>query len=112
MVEKANVHCGDIIYLNFSPQKGHEQAGIRPGLVISNDILNMHSSMAFVCPITNTNKQHPLHVELDDRTVTTGVVLCDQAKMLDVNARKVKVIEQAPKDIVEEVVAIVQSFIV
>lgn len=52
-----------------------------------------------------------MHVELDERTVTTGVVLCDQAKMLDVNARNAKVIEHAPKDIVEEVVAIVQSFI-
>lgn len=111
MVEAANVHYGDIVYLNFSPQTGHEQAGTRPGIVISNDILNMHSSMAFVCPITNTDKQHPLHVPLDERTVTTGVVLCDQAKMLDMNARKAKVIEHAPKDIADEVREIVHSFI-
>ena len=46
---------GDIITMDFNPQKGHEQSGRRPAVILSNDILNHHSSKAFVCPITNTN---------------------------------------------------------
>lgn len=111
MVEKSNVNYGDIINLDFNPQAGHEQKGRRPALVISNDILNEHSSMAMVCPITNTDKKHPLHFPLDERTTTTGVVLCEQAKMLDMRARKAEKIEDAPSDIVNEVCEIVRSFI-
>lgn len=111
MVESSNVNLGDIIYLNFNPQAGHEQMGRRPALVISNNTLNRCSSMAMVCPITNTDKNHPLHVPLDGRTATTGVVLCDQAKMLDMRARKAELIEKAPTDIVEEACDIVKSFI-
>lgn len=106
-----NYSQGDIITLNFNPQSGHEQAGRRPALVISNDVLNHHSSMAMVCPITNTNKNHPFHVELDDRTETTGVILCDQAKMLDISARDGKFKEKCPDDIWNDVKDVVTSFL-
>ena len=102
---------GDIITLNFNPQQGHEQSGRRPAIVISNDILNHHSAMAMVCPITNTNKKHPFHVELDERTTTTGVILCDQAKMLDIGAIKAEFKEKCPDDILEDVVELVKSFL-
>ena len=85
--------------MDFNPQKGHEQAGKRPAIVLSNNILNHHSVMAMVCPITNTNKKHPFHVELDNRTHTTGVILCDQAKMLDIGSRDTKFKEKCPEDI-------------
>lgn len=97
--------------MDFNPQTGHEQAGRRPALVVSNDILNHHSAMAMVCPITNTNKNHPLHIPLDDRTRTTGVILCDQAKMLDVHARKAVTVGKAPLDIAEEARFMVRSFL-
>ena len=103
-------HCGDIINLSFDPQAGHEQKGYRPALVISNDTLNQHSTMAFVCPITNTNRKHPFHIELNEQTKTTGVILCDQAKMLDVDARQAKFIEKAPQGIVADVVGLVKHF--
>ena len=48
--------------MDFNPQQGHEQMGKRPALVLSNNILNNHSSLILVCPITNTNKEHPFHV--------------------------------------------------
>lgn len=70
-----NYKQGDIIVMDFNPQKGHEQSGRRPALVLGNDILNHHSSLAFVCPITNTNKKHPFHIELDGRIQTTGAIL-------------------------------------
>lgn len=101
---------GDIITMDFNPQQGHEQSGRRPALVISNDILNYHSAMAMVCPITNTNKHHPFHIELDGRTKTTGVVLCDQAKMLDIGARNGKFKEKCPEDIWKEARDLVTSF--
>ena len=102
---------GDIVYIDFNPQAGHEQMGRRPAVVISNNTYNRFSKMLMLCPITNTNKKHPFHVELDDRTKTTGVILCDQAKMLDVSARKAEFEEKLPGDILEEVVDTVYSFI-
>ena len=102
---------GDIVYIDFNPQAGHEQMGRRPAVVIRNNTYNRFSKMLMLCPITNTNKKHPFHVELDDRTKTTGVILCDQAKMLDVSARKAEFEEKLPGDILEEVVDTVYSFI-
>lgn len=96
--------------MDFNPQSGHEQKGRRPALIISNDILNHHSSMAMVCPITNTNKQHPFHIELDERTETTGVILCDQAKMLDIESRRGKFKEQCPEDIWADAKDLIVSF--
>ncbi len=96
--------------MDFDPQSGHEQKGRRPALVLSNDVLNNHSALAFVCPITNTNKKHPFHIELDERTRTTGVILCDQVKMLDVKARNAKFQEKCPEDIWNEAKELIISF--
>ena len=101
---------GDIIIMDFNPQKGHEQNGRRPALVLSNDILNNHSSVALVCPITNTNKKHPFHIELDQRTRTKGVILCDQAKMLDVGAGNAQFKEECPEDLWNEAKELIISF--
>ena len=101
---------GDIIMLEFDPQAGHEQKGKRPALVASNNTFNDFTNIAIVCPITNTNRGYPLHVNLDDRTSTTGVIMCEQAKSLDITARSASLIEKAPIDIVEEVVDILLGF--
>ncbi len=101
---------GDIIVMDFDPQQGHEQRGRRPAIILSNDVLNHHSSLALVCPITNTNKRHPFHIELDGRTQTTGVILCDQAKMLDVRARNAQFSEECPEDIWKEARELIISF--
>ena len=96
--------------MDFDPQSGHEQKGKRPAIVLSNDVLNTHSSLVLVCPITNTNKKHPFHIELDERTQTTGVILCDQAKMLDVTARNAKFKEKCPEGIWNEARELIISF--
>ncbi len=98
---------GDIIFLEFNPQAGHEQKGKRPALIVSNNTYNRFTNMAIVCPITNTKRGFPLHVELDERTRTTGVIMCEQVKALDIKARKADYYEKAPFDIVEEVVDII-----
>ena len=65
--------------------------------------------MSIVCPITNTNNHFPLHIPLDDRTQTTGVVLCEHIKALDLNNRTYQVIEELPKDILDKVIDVVYS---
>lgn len=103
------VKQGTIIKINFNPQAGHEQAGYRPAVVISNDIFNNKTKLSIVCPITNTNNHFPLHIPLDNRTKTTGVILCEHIKALDLNSRTYQVIEDLPKDILENVIDIVYS---
>lgn len=96
-------HQGDIVFIDFNPQAGHEQAGRRPALVVSNDSYNKYTNMAIVCPITNTDNAFPLHIRLDDRTATTGVILCEQVKALDLNARNASFKESLPTDLLQEV---------
>lgn len=103
------VKQGDIIKLNFNPQAGHEQSGYRPAVVLSNDFFNQKTNLAIVCPITNTNNRFPLHIPLDERTQTTGVILCEHIKALDLSKRQYKVIEQLPQDLLQQAVNIVFS---
>lgn len=102
---------GDIVFLGFDPQAGHEQKGRRPALVVSNNTFNRFTNMAIVCPITNTNRGFPLHVSLDGRTKTTGAIMCEQVKSLDIAAQKAVFVEQAPKDVLEEAVDIMIGFV-
>jgi mRNA interferase MazF len=103
---------GDIIWLDFNPQAGHEQAGRRPAVVVSNATANRFlRKRAMVCPITSTDKGIPLQPRLDARTTTSGVVLCDQARVLDLEARNAEHFEQLPADILYEVVDIIYGMI-
>jgi mRNA interferase MazF len=102
---------GDIIWLNFTPQAGHEQMGHRPAIVISRTMFNRTNSMTMVCPITHTNRNSPLHVKLDGRTKTDGYILCDQCRMMDITARNAEFIEQAPDDLLAEVIDIIIGII-
>ena len=63
--------------------------------------------MTIVCPMTNTNNKFPLHVPLDRRTQTTGVILCEQLRSLDIEACGYHFIEMVPGDILENVIDIV-----
>jgi mRNA interferase MazF len=102
---------GDIVYLDFDPQAGHEQKGKRPALIISNNTFNKFTTLALVCPIANTNRGFPLHVALDNRTKTSGVIMCEKVKALDIGARNVSFFERVPQDILDEVIDIVISFL-
>lgn len=78
---------GDIVWLNFDPQAGHEQAGTRPALVVSHASFNSRTGLAWVCPITNQVKGYPFEVPLPVSGGTTGVILTDQWRSLDWRAR-------------------------
>lgn len=101
---------GDVIMMNFSPQSGHEQAGRRPALVVSSDSFFKFTHMAVVCPITNTNNGFPLHVPLDNKTKTTGVIECEQCKSLDVLSRGATYHETLPSDILTTVLRNIRLF--
>ncbi len=102
---------GDIVYLDFDPQAGHEQRGRRPALVVSNNLFNRVSSLTMVCPITHTDRNHPFHIRLDARTKTDGVIMCDQARMLDLNSRHAAFAEKAPDDMIAEAVDLIVGFL-
>ena len=90
------LECGDIIKLNFSPTKGDEQDGYRPAVILTNPkkqnkLLN---GMVSVAPITNTKKGFPLHVNLDSRIKTKGVILMDHHRMVDLQGREFQYVEK------------------
>ncbi|MCL2433030.1 MAG: type II toxin-antitoxin system PemK/MazF family toxin [Clostridia bacterium] len=98
---------GDIIFLDFDPQSGHEQAGRRPAVVMSNNIFHARTNrMALVAPITNTTKPFPTHVPVE-RTKTTGVIMCEQIKSVDVHSRRAKFVEELPEDLLERALNVV-----
>jgi len=101
---------GDIISVSLNPTLGHEQAGTRPVLVVSNDEFYRRTRMLVICPITNTNNGFPLHIELDKRTKTTGVVLCEHLRTIDPRPRFVKKIEEMPSDIMQKVRRYIHTF--
>ncbi len=101
---------GDIIKVNFNPQVGVEQMGRRPAIVISNSGFNRYSKTIMVCPITHTDKNHPFHVRLDESTKTSGVILCDQLKAIDIVARGYEFIEKATNEIIFEAIDTLKGF--
>ena len=102
---------GDIIKLDFSPTKGHEQRGRRPALIVSNATYNKHGrGIVIVCPITNTDRGITIQIKLDHRTATTGVIMTDQIKALDLSKRNAEYIEHIPLDLLVEVCDIVGGF--
>lgn len=100
---------GDLVALDFDPQAGHEEKGRRPALVISKDAFNKGTGMAICCPITNTDRRVPFHVSIAGRTSLTGFVMCEQVKSLDYRSRGMKLIERAPRDLLEDVLAIIDA---
>ncbi len=100
---------GDFIVLTFDPQSGHEQKGRRPALVISNRLFNQHTGMAIVCPITNTYRPIPFHVAVPDISSLTGHIMVEQVKSVDFQSRRIKFVEKAARETLNEVLAILDA---
>ncbi len=96
---------GDIVWIDFSPQVGHEQAGRRPALVVSPAPYNGKVGLAVLCPITSRAKGYPYEVALPAGLRVQGVVLSDQVKSLDWQARRVELACAAPPSVTAEVLA-------
>ncbi len=94
---------GDLIWLDFFPQAGHEQKGKRPALVISPREYNKKTQLALCCPVTSNRKGYPFEVILNRQKIK-GVVLADHLKSLDWKIRKAKFIEKAKPETLSECV--------
>lgn len=103
---------GDVVWLDFNPQVGREQAGRRPALVLSSTAYNRVAGLAVVCPITSRVKGYPFEVALPDGLPVTGVVLSDQAKSLDWHARNAAYLCSVPETMLARVVRQTQKLIV
>jgi mRNA interferase MazF len=96
---------GDAVWISLDPQAGHEQAGRRPALVLSPASYNGKVGLCIVCPITSQVKPYPFVVSIPQNLGISGVILADQAKSLDWQARRVQFIEKLPDEIVDDVLA-------
>lgn len=94
---------GEVIWLTFDPQAGHEQADRRPALIISPAVYNAKVGLALLCPITSQVKGYPFEANIPQGLPIEGVVLADQVKNLDWEAREAELIFQLPSQIVNEV---------
>lgn len=102
---------GDLVWLRFDPQAGHQQAGRRPALVISPRAYNEKVGLALFCPITGVVKDYPFEVALPSGGEVTGVVLADQIKILDWHTRRAEWIAAAPTEVTREVMAKVRVLV-
>jgi len=94
---------GDAVWLSFDLQAGHEQAGRRPAVVLSPAAYNGKVGLMLLCPITNQIKGYPFEVAIPQGLKVTGAILSDQAKSLDLRARRAELICRLPESIVNAV---------
>ena len=102
---------GDVVWLSFTPQSGHEQAGYRPALALSPEAYNRKVGLALFCPITSKAKGYPFEVRVPEGLKTSGVVLSDQVKSLDWRARNAKFAGKLPAGAVDEVLNRLESLL-
>ena len=98
-------HRGDLVWLSFDPQAGHEQAGRRPALVLSPESYNRKVGLALFCPITTQKKGYPFEVAIPEGLEISGVILSDQVKSLDWKERDTCFGCRLPSEALQEAVA-------
>jgi len=94
---------GDVVWLSFTPQAGHEQRGHRPALTLSPESYNRKVGLAIFCPITTQIKGYPFEVRIPPGLKAFGVILSDQVKSLDWQARDAQYCCKLPAATVSEV---------
>lgn len=84
--------AGELVWLQFDPQAGHEQAGVRPALVLSPAAYNVKTGLMLCCPITSHVKGYPFEVLVQNNPKVSGAILSDQIKNLDWRVRKARLL--------------------
>ena len=102
---------GDLIWLDFTPHSGTEQAGRRPALVLSPMNFNIATGLVFVCPVTNQGKGSSFEVPLPRGTGVNGFVLSDHLRSLDWITRNAAFISKATQEVMGEVVGRVEAIL-
>jgi mRNA interferase MazF len=95
--------AGDLIWLDFTPQAGREQAGRRPAVVLSPRSYNEKTSLAVVCPITSHAKGYPFEVPIPPGLRMGGVILSDHLKNLDWRQRQAQRAGKISRSLLEQV---------
>ena len=103
MVKQWIPEKGDIVFLQFNPQKGREQAGVRPAFVLTPGRYNERVGLMIACPITSVSKGYPFEVPLPSHLRTHGVILADHVRSIDWRERKPKFVEHTSENVVERV---------
>lgn len=93
---------GDIVWIDFNPIKGHEQAHKRPALILSPKTYNEKGGMMIACPITSKIKQYPFEVVLKIKKIH-GAILADHIRNLDWRTRRIAFIQKAPPEVLSHV---------
>lgn len=96
---------GDLVWLSFNPQAGHEQAGRRQAVVLSPKSYNSKVGLAIFCPITNQEKGYPFEVKIPKNLEIQGVILADQVKSLDWKIRKTTFACELPEFVLQKVLS-------
>lgn len=92
---------GDIVWADFNPARGHEQAGRRPAFVVSPFYYNQKSGLVIICPITSQVKGYPFEVLIKEPEVS-GVILVDHLRSVDIQARRLEFLVRAGASVVQE----------
>lgn len=95
---------GDVVWLSLNPQKGHEQSGRRPAVVLSSHAYNAKVGLAIFCPITTQIKYYPFEVVIPQGQKTKGAILADQLRSLDWKVRQAIFIEKIPSRVLFDVI--------
>jgi mRNA interferase MazF len=101
---------GDLVWLQFNPQSGHEQVGRRPALTLSPKAYNQKVGLAIFCPVTSQEKGYPFEVKIKEGEIK-GTILADQVKSLDWRQRDVKFIARAPLKVINEVIVLLSTLV-
>lgn len=102
---------GEVVWLQFDPQAGHEQAGRRPAVIVSPQDYNARTGLALCCPITSRVKGYPFEVTLGEGAEVSGVILADQIKSLDWRARRARKLWTLPQESLQELLAKVRVLV-
>lgn len=94
---------GDLVWLSFNPQTGHEQAGRRPALVLSPLSYNEKTGLFLACPITSQVKGYPFEVGLPAGVPIEGVILTDQIRNVDWQAQRAEFIATLDQTVLQRV---------
>jgi mRNA interferase MazF len=103
--------AGDLVWIDFTPQAGREQAGRRPAVVLSPRSYNERAGLAVMCLITSQSKGYPFEVALAVGGRVRGMILSDHMKSLDWRERKAEKAGRLSPSILREVLERVSSLL-
>ena len=109
MVKNYIPEQGDIVFLDFTPTKGHEQKGCGSAVVISNNVFNKNTKMVILCPITSNEKEFPTHYLLKYSKKVKGSVLCEHIRSIDYEIRNLKYVEKTDYRDLENILDLLEA---